>query len=87
MLTKKYNHNLKVETYFIWWECLGLLVRRQHISSSEKTAPRRQEGGVRLYTGLQQREAGSLNIKDYCHVRKIKYIACYVWEDASLWAH
>ena len=31
--------NLKVESYFIWWECLGL-----HPSSSEKTAPRRWEG-------------------------------------------
>ena len=25
MSTKKYSHNLKVESYFIWWECLGLL--------------------------------------------------------------
>ena len=24
VLTKKYSHNLKVENYFIWWECLGL---------------------------------------------------------------
>ena len=22
--TEKYSHNLKVESYFIWWECLGL---------------------------------------------------------------
>ena len=21
---KKYSHNLKEESYFIWWECLGL---------------------------------------------------------------
>ena len=24
LLTKKYSHNMKVESYFIWWECLGL---------------------------------------------------------------
>ena len=24
MLTKKYSQDLKVESYFIWWECLGL---------------------------------------------------------------
>ena len=24
MLSKKYSHNLKVGSYFIWWECLGL---------------------------------------------------------------
>ena len=22
--TKKYSHSLKVESYTIWWECLGL---------------------------------------------------------------
>ena len=44
VLTKKYSHNLKVESYFIWWECLGSKPRRQHLSGSEKTAPRRPEG-------------------------------------------
>ena len=39
----KYSHHLKVESYFIWWECVGLTPRRQHLSSSEKTAPRRWE--------------------------------------------
>ena len=24
VLTKIYNHNMKVESYFIWWEYLGL---------------------------------------------------------------
>ena len=24
VLTKRYSHNLKVESHFIWWECLGL---------------------------------------------------------------
>ena len=24
LLTKIYSHNLKAESYFIWWECLGL---------------------------------------------------------------
>ena len=60
MLTKKYSHNLKVEGYFIWWQCLGLWAPsdRQHLSSSEKTAPRSQEW-VRLYTSLQQRSRQS----------------------------
>ena len=31
MSTKKYSHNLKVESYFIWWECLGL--RAQEMAS------------------------------------------------------
>ena len=40
---KKYSHNLKAGSYFIWWECLGLRVRE---SNSEKTAPRKQEGKI-----------------------------------------
>ena len=35
VLTKKYSHNLKLESYFICWECLGLC--------AQKTAPKRKE--------------------------------------------
>ena len=38
---KRCNHNLKIVT---WWECLGLGAREKALSSSEKTAPRRQVG-------------------------------------------
>ena len=41
--TKKYSHSLKAESHFIWWECLGLRARE---SSSEKAAPRKQEGKI-----------------------------------------
>ena len=41
---EKYKHNLKVELLYL----VGMLrtpsLGRQHLSSSEKTAPRRQEG-------------------------------------------
>ena len=43
MLTKKYSQNLKVVILFggnIW----DSEPRRQHLSNSEKTAPRRQKG-------------------------------------------
>ena len=53
VLTKKYSHNLKVKSYFIWWYCPQPW--RQHLSSSEKTAPRKKEGESG-YTPLQQRE-------------------------------
>ena len=53
--TKKYSHNLKVQSYFIWLECQDSERGRQHLRSSGKTAPRRQ-GKVRLYTSLRQRE-------------------------------
>ena len=44
--------NLKVESYFIWWECLETW--REHPRSSEKTCSKEAGGGIRL--SLQQRE-------------------------------
>ena len=53
LLTKKYSHNLKVESCFIWWECLGQEAASQELweNCSKETG-----GRVRLYTSLQQRE-------------------------------
>ena len=81
VLTKKYSHNLKVERYFIWWDCPQPW--RQHLSSSEKTAPRRKEGESD-YTPLQQREQAGWTSKSDI---KLRSLAFSVWEDASLWTH
>ena len=70
--------NLKVESYFMWWECLGL-----HPSSSEKTAPRRQEGQA-IYK-FATKGAGCLNIKR--SGIKLMNLAFRIWEDESLWVH
>ena len=80
---KKYSHNLKVDTYFIWWECLRLWPWRQHLSSSEKSGPRGQEGKSG-YIQVQQREQAVWTSKIST---KLKNLAFYVWEDASLWNH
>ena len=59
VLTKKYSHNLKVESYFIWWECLGCKPRRQHLSGSEKIAQRRQDGKSGYMQGCDKRSTQS----------------------------
>ena len=73
MSTEKYSHNRKVQSYFIWWECLGPEPRRQHLCSSEKTVPGGWRGGSQVISKFAIKGAGSLNIKDYCEVRKIRY--------------
>ena len=56
----------------------------QDLSSSEKTAPRRQEGDsgyIQICNkGSRQSEHQRSNIK-------LKNLAFFVWKDASLWAH
>ena len=81
VLTKKYSHNLKVKSYFIWWDCPQPW--RQHLSNSEKTAPRRKEGESD-YTPLQQREQAGWTSKSDI---KLRSLAFSVWEDVSLWTH
>ena len=54
----------KVESYLIWWEGLGLWAWEQHLSSSKKTAPRRQEGKSGFIQVYTTKGAGSLNMKD-----------------------
>ena len=82
---KEYSHDLKVESYFIWWECLGLQAwKDQHLSSSDKTAPRRQAGKSSY---LQVCNKGSRWSEQQSSYIKLKNLAFYIWEDASLWAH
>jgi len=81
---KKYRHNLKVKSYFICWECVGLWARRQHLNSSEKTAPRRQEGKSGY---IQVCHKESRQSEHQRSAIKLRNLAFYVWEDASLWAH
>ena len=62
--TKKHSHNLKVESSFIWWECLGLWAPgRQHLSSSDETAPRRKEGKAG-YVQVCNKRSRCSNTKD-----------------------
>ena len=77
MPTKKNMCNLKVKSYFIWWECLGL-----HPSSPEKTAARRQKGSQAIYK-FATKGAGCLNIKR--SGIKLTNLAFCIWEDESLW--
>ena len=77
---EKCSHNVKIESCFLWWECLGL---RQHLSSSEKTALRRQKGKSG-YIQVCNRESRQPE-----HQRsgiRLRNLAFYIWEDASLWA-
>ena len=70
LLTKKYSQNLKVESYFIWWEWLGLWVR---VTTSEKIAPRRQEGESD-YICLQQREQAAWTSKIRYQVKEFSIL-------------
>ena len=59
MLTKKYNHNLKVESYFILWGYLGL--------SISVALGKLLQGGTRgsqVTYEFAAEGADSLNIKD-----------------------
>ena len=56
--------------------------RRQHPSTFEKTAPRKLDGKARCIQvcnkGSRQSEQSRI---------KLRNLAFYVWEEASLWAH
>ena len=56
---KKKTYDLKVESSFIWWECLGLLSPGVSILVTQKTAPRRQEGksGSMLFCNRRSRQS------------------------------
>ena len=75
LLTKKYSHNLKVESYFIWWECLA-----QEAASQElwENCSKEAGGRVRLYTSLQQGEQAvrTSEIRDQVKERSI---LCVGW--------
>ena len=55
-----------------------------HLSSSEKTAPRRQE---RKSGYIQVCNKGSRQSEHQRSGIRVRNLAFYVWEDASLWAH
>ena len=62
---QKHSHNLKVESYFIWWECLGLWA--QETASHSVTQRKLLQGGRRGSQTIYKfgaKGAGTLNIKD-----------------------
>ena len=62
--TKKYSHNLKVDSYFIMWECLGLPSLVDSISVFLRIllpGGRRRSQAIYKFT---TKGAGSPNIKD-----------------------
>ena len=63
---KKYSHNLKVESCFIWWECLGLQAQRTASQVTLKELFRGGRGRSQVIQKFAIKGAGSLNIKDYC---------------------
>ena len=61
------------------------LSQGQHLSSSEKTIPRRQEGKSGYIQACNKGRSGQSE-----HQRsaiKLRNLALYIWEDASLWTH
>ena len=80
--TKRYSHNLKIKSYFIWLECLVLWAQETASQQLWENYSKETGGEVRLYTSLQQRESE--------HQRpgiKLRNLAVYVLEDVSLLAH
>ena len=47
---------MKVESYFIWWECLGLWAQETASQELWENCSKEAGGEVRLYMSLQQRE-------------------------------
>ena len=84
MLTKKYSHNLKVEGYFIWWECLGPWAPSDSISR----ALRKLLQGGRSKSGyIQVCNKGSRQSEHGRSGTKLRNLAFYVRADVSPWAH
>ena len=79
---KKYCHNLKVGILFSG-NIQDSEPRRQHLSSSEKTAPRRQEGKSGY---IQVCNKASRQSEHQRPGVKLRNLAFCVQEDASLWA-
>ena len=85
LLTKKYNHDLKVESYFIWWECLGHRARDSISVALRKLFQGGRRRSQAIYK-LATKGVDSLNIKDQIDI-KLRNLALYIWEDASLSTH
>ena len=82
--TKKCSHNLKAESYFIWWGGLGLW--------AQETASRylwencsKEAGGKSGY--IQVCNTGNRQSEHQRSGTKLRNLPFCVWEDASLWAH
>ena len=74
LLTKKYSQSL--QSYFIWWQCLRLqALEIQNLSSSEKTAPKRQQGKSGC---MQVCNKGSRQSEDQRSCTKLRNVAFYV---------
>ena len=54
--TKNHSHSPKVESYFIWWECLGLWTWDTASQQCWGNCSKETGGKVRLYPTLQLRE-------------------------------
>ena len=80
----KYSHNLKVESYFIWWECLGLWAQEIVFQYLWENCSKEEGGEVRLCTSLQQKKQEFWTPKIRYQLRNLPFCA---WEEASLWAH
>ena len=86
LLTEKYSQNLVILFYFILFggNTQDSKPWRQHLSSSEKTAPKRQQGKSGC---IQVCNKGSRESEHQRSGVKLRNVAFYVWEDASLWTH
>ena len=85
-------HNLKVESYFFWWEFLGLQTQKTVSQINWENSSEEMEG-ARLYRSFITKWAGSLNIKSLLlmkenqlsQVKKFRLFS--VCKDARIWAH
>ena len=83
-LSQIIQHNLKAESYFIWWGGLGL--------QAQETASRylwencsKEAGGKSGY--IQVCNTGNRQSEHQRSGTKLRNLPFCVWEDASLWAH
>jgi len=82
LLIKRYSHNLKIKSHFIWWECIGLWAQETAPQQLWENCSKEAGGEVRVYRSLQQREQAVWTSKTMYQVKKKKIAFC-VWEDAS----
>ena len=84
VLTEKYNHNMKVENYFIWWECVGFWVQETASQYLWKKCSKEQEGKSSYIQVCNKESRQSEHQRSGIELKNVAY---YAWEDASLWAH
>ena len=79
--TRKYNHNLKVQSYFIWLECLGLRARELRAPKLWENCSK-EAGGKSGY--IQVCNKGSRQSEPQRSGIKLRNLAFCAWEDAIL---